>query len=175
MSNTLLLSQGYLPIATISWQRAITLLFQDKVEVIEEYDGKDLHSTSIHFKMPAVVRLINKIRRSKKQHIKFSRANIYTRDGWKCQYCGKKGKSSDLNLDHVTPRSKGGKTCWENIVTSCIECNNKKKDKSPTQAGMKLRKRPYTPTWLPMFSIQFKGSIPDQWTSYIYWNTELGD
>lgn len=171
MQNTLLLNQSYIPLATISWQKAICLLTLGKVEVIEEYD-RDIRSCTIILKMPAVVRLMHKIRRHRK-YVKFSRSNVYARDRWKCQYCGQKKKTEDLNLDHVIPRAQGGKTCWENIVASCITCNNKKRDRTPAQAGMKLRKQPVRPTWVPIFSIKFKGSVPEQWASYIYWNTEL--
>jgi len=173
MANTLLLNQGYQPLATISWQKAVCLLTLGKVEVIEEYDQKELRSRTWVIKMPAVVRLVKSIRRHKK-HVKFSRSNVYARDRWKCQYCGEKHKTDELNLDHVVPKSKGGKTCWSNIVTSCIDCNTKKRDLALSEAQMKLIKKPIRPDWVPIFSIRFKGTVPDKWASYIYWNTELG-
>lgn len=171
MERTLLLSQGYEPLATISWQRAISLLTLGKVEVIEEYD-RNIRSAFVVIKMPAVVRLINRFRRGKKA-VKFSRHNILARDGWKCQYCGSRVKSHNMTQDHVVPRSQGGKTCWENIVTCCEPCNAKKANRTPAQAGMRLRKPPYKPTWVPMFSVQLSGSPPDQWASYLYWTSEL--
>jgi 5-methylcytosine-specific restriction endonuclease McrA len=171
MERTLLLSQGYEPLGTISWQRAISLLTLGKVEVIEEYD-RDIRSTFLVIKMPAVVRLINRFRRGKKA-VKFSRHNILARDGWKCQYCGSPVKTSNMTQDHVIPRSQGGTTCWENIVTCCEPCNALKADRTPAQAGMRLRKQPYKPSWVPMFSIQLSGNPPDQWASYMYWTSEL--
>lgn len=171
MERTLLLSQGYEPLATISWQRAISLLTLGKVEVVEEYD-RELRSRYLIIKMPAVVRLITAFRRHK-QKVKFSRHNILARDRWKCQYCGIKVKTQDMTMDHVVPRSQGGVTCWENIVTSCEPCNAKKADRTPQQAGMRLKKQPKRPNWVPIFSVQLAGDAPDQWASYMYWTSEL--
>lgn len=171
MERTLLLSQGYEPLATISWQRAISLLTLGKVEVVEEYD-QELRSRYLVIKMPAVVRLINAFRRHK-QRVKFSRQNIMARDRWQCQYCGTKVSSQEMTMDHVLPRSQGGVTCWENIVTSCEACNAAKANRTPEQAKMKLKKKPARPTWVPIFSIQLSGGAPDQWASYVYWTSEL--
>lgn len=171
MERTLLLNQGYEPLGTISWQRAICLLTLGKVEVVEEYD-RDVRSVYLVVKMPAVVRLISRLRR-RKQRVKFSRQNVLARDRWRCQYCGQKKKIAELTYDHVIPRSRGGKTCWENIVTACQDCNARKGDRTPEQAGMRLRSRPERPTWVPVFTIQLTGSVPDQWASYLYWSSEL--
>src|SRR3977135_3011361 len=105
-TQTLLLNQGFEPIKVISWQRAISLLFLGKVEVLEEY-GRDIRSVNIIIKVPAVVRLLRAFRRHARP-VKFSRANIYARDNYKCQYCGKKASISELTYDHVKPRSQGG-------------------------------------------------------------------
>lgn len=172
MLSTLLLDQSYQAVAAISWQRAVTLLTLGKVEVIEEYEDHELRSRTWVIKMPAVVRLVNRFRRSK-QKVKFSRTNILARDGWKCQYCKCKLTTDTVTYDHVVPKSRGGKTCWENIVSSCSPCNCKKANKTPQEAKMKLRKQPVMPKWVPVFSISTKGSIPDQWASYLYWMSEL--
>lgn len=171
MERTLLLDNSYTPIATISWQRAITLLTLGKVEIIEEYD-KDIRSVHVIFKMPAVARLVNAFRRGRKQ-VKFSRTNILARDRWKCQYCSTKVNGQTMTIDHVTPRAQGGITKWENVVACCEDCNSKKANRTPAQAGMKLLKKPVKPTWVPVFSISFSGSIPEQWMSYVYWAGEL--
>jgi len=171
MERTLLLNQGYEPLATISWQRAISLLTLGKVEVIEEYD-RELRSRFLVIRMPAVVRLLNRFRRHK-QAVKFSRRNILARDNWKCQYCGDRIKTDEMTQDHVVPRSRGGKTNWENIVTACSDCNAKKANRTPKQAGMKLKKKPLKPSWVPVFSIQLSGAAPEQWRSYVYWTGEL--
>ena len=171
MEQTLLLSQGYEPLATISWQRAISLFTLGKVEIVEEYD-RDIRSCYLVIKMPAVVRLINRFRRGK-QAVKFSRHNILARDRWRCQYCAKKVSTAEMTQDHVVPRAQGGKTCWENIVTACSACNAKKANRTPEQAAMQLRRKPKRPEWVPVYSVRIGGTPPEQWTSYLYWTTEL--
>jgi 5-methylcytosine-specific restriction endonuclease McrA len=172
MRSTLLLSQAYEPVAAISWQRAVTLLTLGKVEVIEEYENKELRARTWVIKMPAVVRLVRAFRRKKKK-VKFSRTNILARDQWKCQYCGTHLSTEEVTYDHVVPRSRGGKTAWENIVSCCAECNAKKANKTPAEAGLKLRKKPYRPSWVPAFVVTQRGSVPEQWHSYLYWTSEL--
>lgn len=170
--RTLVLSQGYEPLKVVSWKRAINLLFLGKVELVEEYD-QDIRSTSLVIKCPAVVRLLNAFRRHKKG-VRFNRINIFARDRYSCQYCGKKGKIADLTYDHVIPRSQGGKTEWTNITTACSICNGKKGGRTPQQAGMRLRIKPYKPSWVPAITLRFnRKSIPESWATYLYWNQTL--
>lgn len=169
---TLLLSQSYEPIKIISWQRAITLLFLGKVEVVEEYDH-DIRSVTFVIKVPAVVRLLRAFRRHHKP-VKFSRVNIYARDGYTCQYCGVRLSVSELTYDHVVPRSQGGATDWTNIVTCCHDCNRVKGGRTPRQAGMQLRAQPVQPNWVPAVTIRVSlRSVPDAWRDYLYWTGEL--
>ncbi len=169
---TLLLSQSYEPIKIISWQRAITLLFLGKVEVVEEY-AHDVRSVTVVIKIPAVVRLLRAFRRHHKP-VKFSRVNIYARDGYTCQYCGVRLAVSELTYDHVVPRSQGGATDWTNIVTCCHECNRVKGGRTPRQAGMQLRAAPVQPNWVPAVVIRVSlRSVPDAWRDYLYWTGEL--
>jgi len=171
-TRTLVLSQGYEPLKVIPWERAITLLFLGKIEVIEEYDH-DVRSTSLVIKMPSVVRLLSAFKRRKKR-VKFSRINIFGRDKYRCQYCGIKGKLGDLTYDHVLPKSRGGKTTWKNIVSCCEKCNSKKRDRTPNEAGMHLRSKPRQPSWVPSMSISIrKEYAPSAWASYLYWTSEL--
>ncbi len=171
-TTTLLLSQGYEPIKVISWQRAITLLFLGKVEVLKEYEG-DLRSVSVVIKIPAVVRLLRSFRRHNRP-VKFSRVNIYARDHYRCQYCSKKANLTDLTYDHVVPRSQGGATDWTNIVTCCYLCNRKKGGRTPREAGMQLLAQPAQPNWVPAIAIQISmRSIPEAWRDYLYWTGEL--
>ena len=171
-AQTLLLNQGFEPIKVISWQRAITLLFLGKVEVLEEYTN-ELHSVSLVIKIPAVVRLLRAFRRHSRP-VKFSRVNIYARDNYKCQYCGKKAPISELTYDHVVPRSQGGLTEWTNIVTCCYLCNRKKGGQTPAQANMKLLTEPKQPNWVPAVAIRISlRSVPDAWRDYLYWTGEL--
>lgn len=175
MSRTLVLDLGYQPHRIVSWQRAMTMIFQQKAEVVENYDEIVYHGRTFVLKMPAVVRLLQKV--SRKKVVRFSRINVLTRDNWTCQYCGRKLPTRKLNYDHVIPRSQGGKTVWENIVTSCIPCNAQKADKTPHQAGMRLHKQPYKPTSLPVvaFHVDMSESLPEQWASWIYWHGKLDE
>jgi len=172
MARTLVLDQGYQPLRIVSWQRAVTMLFEGKVEVIEEYD-EDIRSVSITIKMPAVVRLLRAIR-GRKKAVKFSRINVMTRDNFRCQYCGRRLPMSKLNYDHVIPRSQGGKTVWQNIVTACYPCNERKGNRTPVQARMRLRRKPVKPKSLPIVAFRISTeSIPDAWASWVYWQGTL--
>ena len=170
--QTLVLSQGFEPVKIVPWRRAITLLFLGKVEVIEEYD-RNIKTTSLAIKIPAVVRLLGAFRRHKKP-VKFSRINIYGRDKFTCQYCGVKKKIGELTYDHILPRSRGGKTTWLNIATCCQDCNRRKADRTPEQAGMRLLKTPVQPTATPVLVVAVsRESVPDAWRDYMYWTSEL--
>jgi 5-methylcytosine-specific restriction endonuclease McrA len=167
--ETLILTQGYQPHRIVSWQKAITMLFAGKVEVVEEYD-EDIRSVSITVKMPAVVRLL-RVLRSGRGRVKFSRANVLARDRFACQYCGAKPRVQQLTFDHVTPRSRGGRTSWENIVTACRSCNAKKGNQTPAQGGMRLGARPERPKSLPFVTMHVRigDGVPDAWRSWVYW------
>jgi 5-methylcytosine-specific restriction endonuclease McrA len=171
--RTLLLTQGYEPIQIISWQRAITLIALNKVEVVEEYDAPLLRAQSIVVNVPAVVRLRKTFRRHAKP-VKFSRVNIYARDNYRCQYCAQKCTPDELTYDHVVPRSKGGRTTWENIVSACYTCNRRKANRTPAEAGMKLLTVPARPTWMPSVQVRVSAkSVPDAWRDYVYWTAEV--
>jgi 5-methylcytosine-specific restriction endonuclease McrA len=172
--STLLLNSTYEPLKVISWQRAVSLWFTDKVEIVEEYDDFDLKSVSFTMKCPAVVRLVSYVRGTRNR-VKFSRVNVFQRDHFTCVYCGAQPGTRELTFDHVLPRSRGGKTMWTNIVTACLPCNHKKADKTPEEAKMKLRKKPEQP---PVRKDRFVLNIPktpDAWRDYIYWNQELAN
>jgi 5-methylcytosine-specific restriction endonuclease McrA len=172
MEHVLLLNISYEPLKVINWKKAITLLCLGKVEVIEEY-GHEIHSVSFTIKLPSVVRLLKMVKRNKSP-VKFSRQNIYARDRYRCQYCGNKHASEELTYDHILPKSRGGKTEWNNIVTCCIECNRKKGGRTPREAQMSLIRKPIRPTWVPAvrITIGFK-EVPQSWRDYLYWNVEL--
>lgn len=170
--RTLVLDQGYQPHRIVSWQRAVLMLFDGKVEVVEEYD-EDIRSITLTIKMPSVVRLLRGLR--VKRGVKFSRMNVATRDKFRCQYCGDKFSLSKLTYDHVVPRAQGGKTCWENIVMACYPCNGRKGHRAPAQVGMRLLKQPVRPQWLPVvaFRIDPNCSIPETWIQWVYWHGAL--
>ncbi len=168
MSHALVLNASYEPLHIVSWQRAIQLLFQGKVEVIEESD-REVKTVKFTIKIPAVLRLLKYIPlKNKKEMIRFSRTNIFLRDTHTCQYCGLRQPKSNLTLDHISPIVQGGKKCWENIVTACKPCNQKKGGRTPSEAGLHLIKRPHKPNWLPNTVLQLNLSIsPDRWRIYL--------
>jgi len=163
--KVLLLTPWMTPHKVITWQRAVILLFTNKIEVLEEYDW-EICSPSISIKAPAVVRLTKPFG-AVKRGVKFSRINVLTRDGFMCQYCGAKKKINELNYDHVVPRTQGGKTTWHNIVSTCYSCNERKGGRTPEQAEMKLLKVPVKPNSLPLTPprLNLRG-IPPQWVAY---------
>ena len=152
MEHVLLLNATYEPLQVITWKRAIRLLTLGRVEVVKESE-REIRSVSVVIRLPAVVRLLRWVR-PRWQPIKFSRSNVYLRDTFRCQYCGVRGTGEDLNLDHVRPRSLGGLTRWENIVTCCVSCNRRKGNRTPEAAGMRLLKEPVKPTTLPGVSVE---------------------
>ena len=172
MEQVLLLNITYEPLKVINWKKAITLLLLGKVEVLEEY-GREVHSVSFTVKLPSVVRLLRLVKRPKSP-VKFSRQNIYARDKYRCQYCGKRHPTEEFTYDHVIPKSRGGKTEWENIVTCCVFCNRKKGGRTPNEARMKLIRKPSRPKWLPVLKITIGiNEVPKSWRDYLYWNVEL--
>ena len=165
-TRTLLLNSWGMPHAVISWPDAITLAYQDKANVLEEYD-ETVSSPSTTMFIPAVMQLKRSVSGHKK-NVKFSRINVFSRDGWKCQYCGGKFTMKELNYDHVLPRRLGGKTTWSNVVTSCYPCNSRKAGRTPEQAGIKLLRRPARPHALPLHSVFIDGNnIHEAWKPYL--------
>jgi 5-methylcytosine-specific restriction endonuclease McrA len=160
------------PHRVISWQRAVTLVFLGKVEVLAEYD-EEIRAPAVSLKTPAVVRLTKGVVPTKNPKARFTRVNVFTRDGFRCQYCGARRAMADLNYDHVVPRVRGGRTSWENIVTSCYPCNGRKGSRTPEQAGMKLLRKPFKPTSLPFApahrlepTLRPEGEIPHPWRDF---------
>ena len=142
------------------------MCFGGKVEVLEEYD-ETIRSVSLSIQMPAVVRLVQAVRR-RRPVVRFSRVNVMTRDGFECQYCGVRLPMKQLTYDHVRPRSRGGRTNWENVVTACRPCNHAKGDRTPREANMPLRNSPVKPTWLPARSVSSgAGPIPETWRMWL--------
>lgn len=172
MEQVLLLNITYEPLKVINWRKAVTLLFLDKVEVLEEY-SREIHSVSFAVKLPSVVRLLRMVKKPRIP-VKFSRQNIYSRDKYRCQYCGRKLPPEDLTYDHVIPRYRGGKTRWDNIVTCCIRCNREKGGRTPVEAGMRLINKPSRPSWIPALRVTIGiRDVPSSWRDYLYWNVEL--
>jgi len=166
LATTLLLNASYEPLRVISWQRAITLSFLGKVEIVDSYQDKQVRSVSLALKMPAVVRLLRYVNLGKRKP-PLSKLNLLARDEYRCQYCSKELNRQTTTVDHVIPRSQGGLTTWENVVISCSPCNRAKGGNTPKQARMKLLKKPVQPEWLPVLSIRFHKNLPEAWLVFL--------
>ena len=143
--NTLVLNASYEPIRVVNLERAMYYLMTGKAEIVEAYD-KIVRSVSLVFEHPKIIKLKRYVKIKRKQRgIKYSRRNILARDKMMCQYCGIKCNSKTATLDHVMPKSRGGANSWDNIVTACHRCNNKKDNRTPQEAGMKLLNKPRQP------------------------------
>lgn len=167
MEQVLLLNTTFEPIAVVSWRKAVTLVFLQKVEVLGVYD-REVKSVSRSVRLPAVVRLLHFVRNGR-SGVKFSRRNVFVRDDFTCQYCGKKFEARHLTCDHLIPRSRGGLTEWTNIVTSCIPCNLRKGDKLPEERGMHPRRKPYRPTDYQLLLLGSEVKVlPEIWRDYLF-------
>jgi 5-methylcytosine-specific restriction endonuclease McrA len=164
--RVLVLTPSFVPHKVVSWERAIIMIFCHKVDVIDSYD-EELRSPSTTMKMPAVVRLRTNPS-GLKRSVKFSRINVFTRDGFRCQYCGSPKRVGELSYDHVVPRHRGGRTTWENIVSACYACNRRKANCTPEQAGMKLLRTPHVPKSLPILPPRFDPrDVPPVWADWV--------
>ena len=164
--RTLVLDQGYQPCHIVPWQRAVVMLFGGKVELVDTYDEL-IRSVSLTIHMPAVVRLTRRTR-PRRHPIRFSRRNVLLRDAFTCQYCRAVLAPHELTYDHVLPRTRGGRTCWENIVAACRPCNHKKGDRTPAEAGMKLARAPVKPAWLAATTLHVaERRMPDPWKTWV--------
>lgn len=209
IGEVLKLNAAYMPVDIVDWKEAITLWALNKAEIISTYEDKLLHtgnrferpdfgaaeqfmraiwdekleSWKTVIEMPAVIRLFEFV--SPKKQLKFfesfTRQNVYERDGGKCMYCGCEVSRNKFTFDHVIPKSRGGKTKWQNIVCACLKCNSKKDNRTPEEAGMKLIKKPFAPIIANDFNsgvIKKLKKLPiifnnEKWISYLYWNVEL--
>jgi 5-methylcytosine-specific restriction endonuclease McrA len=135
----LVLNQDYRKVRVINYKDAFKLLFSNKAELLCTYD-QVIRTVSQEFYIPAVIRLFKKLKLS--FNVRLTRKNIFVRDKFICQYCGKKLPAHQLTLDHVKPRSKGGKLKWENVVASCLNCNVSKSNRTPEEARMPLLSAP---------------------------------
>jgi 5-methylcytosine-specific restriction endonuclease McrA len=195
--SVLVLNRSYLPVHVTSARRAFSLLYQGIARAVnEEYQTFDFEEWSQvadardeadfvgtvrgSIRVPRVIVLIA-FDRLPKRHVRFSRINIMTRDRFQCQYCGKRPQRADLNLDHVVPRALGGRTTWENVVTSCVDCNRRKGGRTPVQAGVALVRKPARPRWTPLAHLMLSSVRHEEWRPFLnvvdasYWNVELSE
>jgi len=195
--HVLVLNRLWQAVNICTAKRALTLLFQGHAQVVwsEEEGGfqtfnfdqwhdfssrkphpESIQTISFRIRVPRVILLVIFDRVPKKE-VKFTRHNIFERDRNTCQYCGDVFDRKDLNLDHVIPRDRGGPTTWENIVCSCINCNTRKANRTPIEAGLQLIRKPKRPKWRPFVQINLSAHHHESWKHFLdlaYWNVELG-
>lgn len=156
-----------MPLGTLSWERAIVLVFSGKAEILEEY-SVPIKTINVEIQRPSVIRLTNWVKGKTNTSIRFNKTNVYLRDKGKCQYCSKATTLKEATLDHVVPKAKGGKTDWLNIVIACYGCNQKKKDLSLHEARMSLLNRPSRPTNICIDTLfKLKNNKPGSWENWI--------
>src|SRR5881398_2371158 len=163
MQQVLVLNASYEPLNVTTVRRAHVLVFKGKAEVIEELD-QPLRSATVAFPRPHVIRLVQYVRVPRTLQRKISRRALFARDGWRCMYCGT--TAGRLTLDHVVPRSRGGDSVWENVVTSCAPCNMRKGNRLLEEASMVLLHLPKPPA--PVLFIRLAApKIPSGWQPYL--------
>ena len=204
-ANVLVLNRYYQAIRVVNVRRAFSMLCREMAEVIHietddkgqskwlnynfgdwqelstlkrefEPDGFDwIHTVRFQIAVPRIIRLLG-YDKLPRQDVKFNRRNIYARDGNKCQYCGKKFSTTELSLDHVVPKSQGGKASWDNIVCCCVKCNVKKGGRTPDQARMHVITKPVKPKRSPVINIRLADERYHSWKQFLdtaYWTVEL--
>ena len=195
-SDVLVLNRHFQPIHITSVRRALVQIYEGVAKAVDrdyrtfDFDSWTALSNAVHsipgevsistprlrLRVPRVILLVG-YGLLPKSKVRFSRLNIYARDGNRCQYCVGRFPRSELNLDLIIPRSRGGLTNWENVVCSCVPCNLRKGGRTPDEAGMKLAKKPVRPRWTPAFRAPSR--FYDEWRPFLtaadmaYWNTEL--
>jgi len=164
---------SYFPLSLWSWQDTVKAVFMDRVNVVSEYE-QVVHSPSVSFQLPSVIALkefVPMVRRPA-----FTRFNVFLRDRFSCQYCNGRFRVEDLTFDHVVPRSLGGRTTWENVVTACSCCNLLKANALPAQCGMHPHRFPDAPS---NYELQENGRafppnyLHESWRDFLYWDAEL--
>ncbi len=159
-----MLNQSYEPLTICNVKKAIILILLGKAELVADNERKKIHTVSRTYPWPSVIRLNDFVKVPYKKII-LTRRNILKRDGHKCAYCGR--GDLPLTIDHVIPKSKGGDDSWENLVAACLPCNNKKGDRTPEEAGMNLRIKPYAPNHI-MFIKSAVTRIEETWKPYLF-------
>jgi 5-methylcytosine-specific restriction endonuclease McrA len=174
------------------------LLFQDHARVVHPTDytlynfadwcelsrfrenfgnGRFISTPKFQVRLPEVI-LLNVFNDFIRREVRLSRRSIFERDTHQCQYCGRRLAKQDLTIDHVMPRSRGGRDTWENLVLACVQCNLRKANRTPEEARMRLQRKPAAPHWLPSFGVHIPRNELLSWQRFVdlaYWNTELGE
>jgi 5-methylcytosine-specific restriction endonuclease McrA len=183
----LILNRGWLVIGTTTVRQALVLLVRGAARVINPSDyevfelddwlmrsmerseelARERFVKTPHFlvEKPEVM-LLSRYSKIPRLEVAFSRRNLFRRDGHACQYCGRQAPPSEMSIDHVVPRCKGGKTSWENCVLSCVRCNSRKADRLPRDVGLRLRAKPRRPTWSPLLE-SLPTARPESWARFL--------
>ena len=161
--KVLVLNQDFSAITVCSVPKAFLLVYLNKAEMVTESQAARLRTVSHSYPLPSIIRLHHYVHIPYRNGVVLNRQNIFKRDSNHCQYCG---SGRDLTLDHVHPRSRGGKSSWDNLVTACKSCNSRKGDATPEEAAMPLRQRPFKPSFV-MFLRDFTEKVSEDWTRYL--------
>lgn len=161
--KVLVLNQDFSAVTICSVPKAFLLVYLQKAELIAEDVNHNLRTVRQSFPMPSIIRLHKYINLPYRNGVVLTRQNVFKRDGYECQYCG---SNKDLTLDHVFPRSRGGKSSWDNLVAACKSCNSRKGDNTPVEAKMPLSKPPFKPSFV-MFIRDFHEKISEDWLMYL--------
>lgn len=162
--SVLVLNQSFEPLTICSVKKAIILVLLDKAEVVEIASERRLRTVRREYPFPSVIRL-NRYVRIPFRKVELSRRNIFRRDRYQCQYCGRKNIA--LTIDHVIPKSRGGDDTWENLVTACVLCNARKGNRTPEEAHMQLIRQPRRPNFI-LFMKLAESSIKKEWKQYLF-------
>lgn len=163
---------SYYPLSLWSWQDSVKAAYLDRVNVVSEYDHV-VRSPTVELRLPSVVVLREYVKPSKASA--FTRFNLFLRDEFSCQYCG---ASSELTFDHVVPRSRGGRTSWDNVVAACSACNLRKGARIPSECGLSLKRRPAEPTSEELLNKGRKfppNYLHESWLDFLYWDAVLDE
>lgn len=167
MNGVLVLNASYEPLNVVSVRRAIVLLLKEKAELLEAAEAQ-IRAERIAFQRPLVIRLVMYVKIPRRLlTLPLTRRNVLKRDNYTCQYCGQRPENSELTLDHIVPRSRGGGHTWENLVAACAPCNRRKGDNLPGEVGMPLQRTPYKPRYLALTLMS--EAAPTAWTKYMYY------
>ena len=166
MENVLVLNATYEPLSVVSVRRAVLLLLKEKAEIVEAAEA-ELRSEHVRMPMPLVIRLVYYVRIPHRLSLPVTRRTVLARDHYTCQYCGRQPSRKDLTVDHILPRSRGGHTAWENVVTACQRCNGRKGNRTPEEAGMSLLSPPVRPRYVALTLVE-GGETRHVWDKYMF-------
>ena len=164
--KVLVLNQNYEPLGVCNVRKAVILLWLGKAEMVQARTTTALRTVSSVYPYPSIVRLFSYVRLPFRK-VELTRKNIIRRDNNQCAYCHT--TKPPLTIDHVTPKSRGGADTWENLVTACVRCNNKKGNRTPDEAGMVMSRKPFRPNHVT-FLRKFAGRIEQEWEQYLFMN-----